>query len=284
MSTRKYLLQLAPIALFGLLAATDAAALTCTTSAVTINQISNSNGGGVISNQTINATSCYGVDGANDVGNLKPTDNLGYAGDGLLNGEGGYVSPTQFISTSQLQDLAGDGTANDPGWMFLGSLENGAWDSPNAPLDISSLLNISMTTDKGGTSGTWTITTATNIVQVVQAVLGRNAFDHLAIVLKAANGYVIYDFDFNLIGAALGGGFDFETAYSFTGTWENLDFTNQKDKQQALSHMSIWVRDPLPPEPGTPNNNEVPAPGTLALTALGLLLLGRGMRKRQPEC
>ncbi|MDR2189515.1 MAG: hypothetical protein LBE62_15940 [Azonexus sp.] len=262
---------LAPIALFGLLSATDAAA--CSLNAVTISQIAKSNGGGVVSSQTIDATNCYEGSG-NDLGNLTPTANLGYAGDGLLNGEGGTVSPTQFINASQLMDLANDGIANDPGWIFLGSLDgnNGQWSEPVQPfVDISSLLDISMTSNASDTAGTWTVTTVANIFDQMQAALGRDVtFDHLAITLYAANSYVIYDF--NLIGAGL----DFDTAYSYSGTWETMDFINSGNgSERSLGHMSVWVRSPLPPA------NQVSAPGTLVLTALGLTLLSLGMRQRQ---
>lgn len=227
----------------------------------------------------IDATSCFGVIAGNDhQGGLSaPDPNIGQLNDGLLNGEGGLISPLQFITQDQLLDLDGDGTATDPGWIFLGDVQQGrGFSAYDKPLDISTILDFTLLcTGSGGdacTSGTWSLETELNIIDIVQKELGRNAFDHLALVIKASNRYAIYDFDFNILAPqflAAGGDFDFETPYSFTGTWNTQDFLNKKGKPQDFSHISLWVRDPLV-------QNDVPTPGTLALLGAGLLLLGVG--------
>lgn len=296
MSPRKHFLQLLPIALLGLLASTDAAAYltnpgNCTTDSVTIKTIEKSplDGNGVIFSSppasAINASSCFGLVEGNDSGNLSnPNPNIGQLGDGLLNGQRNIISPTQFINSSQLLDLDKNGTATDPGWIYLGKVESGGantWSGHDKPLNIDDILDVTMTCTGSGSDsckqGTWTLETSLDIIKEVQQVLGRNAFDHLAFVIKAGNRYAIYDFDFNIIAESLidSGLFDFTTPYSFTGNWDTGDFPNPNgNNTQNMSHISLWARDPLP-------TNNVPAPGTLALTALGFIVLSLSMRRQK---
>ncbi len=297
----KKFLPAAVIALFATSGAYAAPYLTnpdtCTTDSVSITSIEVSplNGEDVIysspPNPVIYATSCFGkvtgsqMPGGNDHANglSEPDPNIGQLGDGLLNGEGGYISPTQFITPEQLLDLNGDGNAIDPGWIFLGSVQgdgNTTFDSYDKPLNIGDILSFTLTCNGTGSdqcvSGLWTLETSLNIIDVVQEVLGRNAFDHLAFVIKAGPAFAIYDFDFNILGNVLlaaGGDFDFETPYSFTGEWNTNDFMNPTNTNpQAFSHISLWARDPVA-------QNQVPVPGTLALLGLGLLAL-RFARRR----
>ena len=76
----------------------------------------------------VGAAACAGAFQGND--GFYPTTNLGYAGDGLLNGGPQVASRSilfpggAFIGEQYpLQDLRGDGTADDPGWIMLA-----AWD------------------------------------------------------------------------------------------------------------------------------------------------------------
>lgn len=221
----------------------------------------------------IQSTSCYGVIAGNDAqgGTLEPNPNLGYLNDGLLNGQGGQITPTEFISASQLQALQNPNNPVDPGWIMLGTLEgnSGELNYYDQPLDISSLLTFNLYAN-----GTWSLTTVANIVEILNdaGIFDRNYFDHLAFVVKAGSGqsdagWAAYDFDFNLLLAAFPGAFDLTQPYSFTGTWNMDDFGGKE-----ISHMSVWARDPV-------SANEVPAPGTVFLTGIGMLALGLARRR-----
>ena len=263
----------------------------CTQDSVTITSIEKSplDGLGVLypsSAPAINATSCYGlIDGNQD--SVQVGNNIGELNDGLLNGEGNNqvlaMSPTQFITTSQLLDLDGDGVATDPGWIELArggagnTLYNTATNAARLTLDIAKLLTFDLscsnTSSTECSSGTWSLATSLTIIEKVQALLGRNSFDHLAFVLKAGTDWAVYDFDFNLLSAGLGGAFNYETPYSFTGTWNTNDFTNTAGGALNLSHFAVWARDPL-----TPAGNDVPEPTSLALLTVGLLAMRFGKK------
>lgn len=264
----------------------------CTVDSVTINKIEKSplDGSGIIYSGSQNATKCVGLLPGNDsqAPYNKHNPNIGQFEDGLLNGQGGVLSPTWFndpSNPSPMLDLDNNGSHTDPGWIYLGkgdregkatSFDLIPWEKP---LDLSSVLNIKFACtngDGGCTKGTWALETSLDIIQQVQAALGRNSFDHLAFVLKSSTDFAIYDFDFNMLSAGLPG-FDFTTPYSFTGTWNTDDFVNKKGKAQDISHISVWARDPVPED--VPNN-EVPEPGALFLVALGLLGTGVAHRRR----
>lgn len=298
-----------PVTLLGILFSDSALAAylanpgTCLTSAVSITSMEKSPLDGVdpiFPTSTFNpgsvyATSCFGVVEGNDFAN--PTENIGRFGDGMLNSEPfnkseASISPTQFISASQLLDLDKNGVPTDPGWILLGKVETGSntsytmdgYDKPFNNL-IDDILTFSMkctasTDDDPCEKGTWSLETELDIVDKVQSLLGRSSFDHLAFVLKAGSkddgGFAIYDFDFNILlqnllaqtnGAV---GFDYETPYSFKGEWSTKDLA-----WKNLSHVSVWVRDPL--------ENQVPSPATLALVGLGLLALSLTSKKQKTQ-
>jgi hypothetical protein len=232
----------------------------------------------------ISATSCAGVYTGNDGPALNPSPNLGYLNDGLLNGQFGLLSPTQFISSSQLQALKTPGSLVDPGWIKLGQMDDknagelvySTITPGGAPFSLSNVLKYTQT-QTSNIGGSWLLTVDKNIVNLLAAAgLSRSTFDHLAFEVKSSTSWAVYDFDFNLINANAGGSaFDLNVPYTLSGTWTmNGDFQNASSNPQDISHMSVWARDPLP-------SNQVPVPGTLFLVAIGLVSLGvMGVRAR----
>ncbi|MBS1143429.1 MAG: hypothetical protein H6R14_835 [Proteobacteria bacterium] len=292
----KSLVVLSAVLLTNLFLANVALAATCSLDSVTISSIEKSplDGAGVIYSGSQTATGCLGtykINGVNGDGVLAPDENIGRLGDGLLNGEKKgsttVLSGSEFLTTpaDQMLDLDGNGTATDPGWIKLakGDYANGAWTTveyPSKPLDadglslIAQVLKVEFVCTNGDcTKGEWKLITTTDIISKVQAVLGRNAFDHLAFVLHSGkDGFGVYDFNFNILGQGLTG-FDFVTPYSFTGTWNTDDFTNDGGKAQTISYISVWARDPQP-------SNDIPEPETLALLGFGLLGLVMIQRRK----
>lgn len=268
----------------------------CTAANVTLTSIATSAGGNSVFDGSLVASSCFGVVGGNDSGahGLPAGQNIGQSNDGLLNGGGKNgatgegIDPLTFIQSGQYLDLDGDGEATDPGWIYLGKYENNGFTGWNKPLDISSVLDFSLTfvTDTKGkqdkTQGTWTLTTFEDIIDTVieEGVLtDRSLFDHLALILKAGDNYVVYDFDFNQLQEELGDDFDYQTPYVLSGTWNTGDLTNKNGKAKDLSHLSVWARDPIGPMGDDEPSNSIPAAGTLLLLGLGLtMLLGARIR------
>lgn len=265
----------------------------CNTSAVTITAITKSDGGSTVyaAPPAVNATACVPVTGqaqaGNDVGTLLPGDNRGVYGDGLLNG-GTYqvgqnppvqpFDPVWLVNPSKYLDLDNNGSYTDPGWIRLGGYDNGisyetVTNAQGVTRSVSDFLTLTFSQSGDGKSGSWGLNTNTDIVSAVQNFLGRSTFDHLAIILKGGNGYVVYDFDFGLLAQGLPS-FNFLTAYSFAGTWATTDLVNNGGQQAGLSHMSIWARDPV-----ATLTNEVPEPGVLAL--VGVALAGLGLARRR---
>lgn len=236
----------------------------------------------------INSTKCYGVmNSALNEGVEGADPNLGYLGDGLLNGEvagnkqGITAMPPYEFLTNQFgdvpYDLQGDGSADDPGWIFLGkqnmgdSFQYGTIDGPEGEFNLSQIIKFTFgPNEQGATSGTWRLEVDKDVVQKLtdQGLFTRSRFDHLAFVLKAGDAWAVYDFNYNLLG-----GFDLSIPYTQEGTWTTgFDFL-KNGNPQGLSHMSLWARDPI-------TDNRVPEPGTLVLIGMGLLAAGWARQRR----
>ncbi|MDF2177013.1 PEP-CTERM sorting domain-containing protein [Aliiglaciecola sp. CAU 1673] len=248
--------------------------------------------------KSYDSTSCLGVfkNANDDQHNLSnPAINIGQLDSGLLNGQGGLIDYMAFISDSDLQDFDGDGNATDPGWIYLANYQAGGNTEYRSlgpiggqSLNIADLLTITIScTWQSGecVKGAWELRTKLDIIDKVQALLGKATFDHLTFALKASNDFAIYDFNFNDIFAAekqrnAGSVLNFNTPYVLSGFFNTYDFSkiNGKGKTiyNGLSHMNIAARDP-----SDPSTTQVPEPAAILLFGFGLLMMGRTARSRQ---
>jgi len=236
----------------------------------------------------ISSAACAGAYVGND--GFYPDANLGYAGDGLLNGgvqngtnqvlfpnpPGAFITPTY-----SLNDLDHDGQVDDPGWIMLGKYElvNGKWVfSPKAvggdtSIVLSSFFSVSFTS--GTYAGNWAFTPDATVAQRAESILGKNYFDQFALVFKAGSEFAAYDFTAEQFGVPHPSADD--PIYNFYGTFNTgntlINDNGKASNPAGLSHISIWARDPGL----TPNN--VPEPGSLAL--LGVAMFGVAFARRR---
>ncbi len=283
----------------------------CNVNDVTIKVIQRQDGSDPVE-VSIPSTACIGDWSGNDVSNgLNGYDaegnkvhNLGYDNMGWLNAANSpyWGDPGAFVTNDDLENLAGNGKV-DPGWIFFGKYdgEEGVKDGPISWMpDYSSkegfdtynyasdLLTLSCK-DKNGaavncngkTSGDFVYKPPVTNPEDLMDLLGANKFfDQVTVVFKAGNAWAMYNF--NLAALGLPPVLGTEAAnFMFSGTWDiSKTFINNGGQSAGLSHVSLWGRDPTsgdtPPPP-----TDVPAPFSIALTGLGLLLLGLQRRRRQ---
>lgn len=254
--------------------------LTCNASNVGLTSITTLTSSDNLLINHYDAQSCVGFAKANDdqKGLSSPSPNIGELNDGLLNGQTvrikgkdvQYFTGNEFITPEQLLDLDNDGTATDPGWIHLANLN--ADDDLEAEysslgpdnLNIGDLLSfdISGCHTSDCISGMWTLTTTENIIEVVQSVLGRATFDHLALSIKASTSFVVYELDFmNIFATEIANNaqsaLDFSTPYILSGTFNTNDLINGGGNAEGVSHMNIWVRDPTAQMPQPVNSPSV---------------------------
>lgn len=224
---------------------------------------------------------CTGAYTGNDIPypGTKAGQNLGYYGDGLVNGavQGG-ATKTQlfpdgmFPKQYSAQDLNGDGKA-DPGWIYLGQ-----WTASGfAPADVGKTSGIvlssflSITLNSGSTSsGSWAFTPDKNVISRASSLLGNSFFDQFALVFKSGDGFAAYDFTAAQLGLAV----DASTVYNFAGNWDmSRTLLTAGGTVAGLSSVEIYARDPI----GGAGN--LPEPGTLGL--LGVAMFGLGCLRRR---
>lgn len=232
-----------------------------------------------IYNPAVSAADCAAFTG-NDT--PYPKTNLGYAGDGLLNGGVQHKGDTPLFAggafitpQSPLQDLDKDGQVNDPGWILLGKFDpkNGFTPSPingTTSIVLSSFFTATVT-EQG--IGTWSFTPDATVAQRTSSLLGRNYFDQFALVFKAGNGFSVYDFTPAAFG--MNAPQITDPVMNWYGTYDVSDTLTNGGGGAGLSHISLWVRDPAP----TIQTTQVPEPSTLALIGLSAAALIRSRRK-----
>lgn len=264
------------LALTALLAlgTTAAQAAPCANTDVKITSLSVAGVPGSTTPVSVSATECLGAYAGTAIP-LPGTaggKNLGYYQDGLFNGAGqggkgggaalfpNGIFADQYTAT----DLNGDGK-KDPGWIYLGSWTPGAGNGFKAALINGQAIIgnnwFSATMNTAGNGGTWSFVPPSNVVSLLEPIFGSNLFDQFALSFMSGSTFAAYDFT----AAGLGLPVSSSTIYNFGGSWDmSRTLINGGGKAGALSHIDLYVRDPIGPR------RDVPEPGTLSLLLAAL--------------
>lgn len=202
------------------------------------------------------AEDCYGYVVGNNSDMDLPDDNLGYDNDGWFNMKTGLWVDGAF--DPELLDLDSDGTADDPGWVYMGKDDGQGfkgWTIPDAETPytfVDDLFSCSAAVDGtygtcvGFVSGFWKFTPPSTQPEILIDLLGGSFFDQVAVVFKGGNGFAIYNFTLSQLGLEpiLAG----DIKYEFGGKFDlSKTIVNNGGQPAALSNISLWARDPFLP-------------------------------------
>lgn len=193
---------------------------------------------------TVISDDCAGPYDGNDYNNGNGT--------GLTNLNGGLFDSAVFTS--------------DPGSTWSKLVSD---DTDNSGNTSGTLNGIQFTLDSGQkvTSGTWNLSWVdTN----GSAPMNLPIQIDFAVALKGATSYALYFFNDKTFG----------TDGTGSGTF-NISFENNGANNPALSHLSIYVRDPVQLPQGPRPPREVPEPSVLALLGIGLLSISKSFGRKQ---